>query len=221
MIRIVLADDHHVVREGLIQLLQAQADLQVVGDAADGRDALELCRRLQPDILLVDIAMPHLNGIETTRLVREAVPACQVLVLSMFQKEAYARQAFLAGARGYVLKAAPSAFLLAGIRRVAAGEYYLSPAMRSQVMESYVRGDGGQRQADQAYEQLSERERQVFHLLIEGNTSQQIADLLCVSPKTVEKHRANIVRKLGVSHPIDMVKYAVRIGVLDLDFWES
>ena len=219
-IRIILADDHTLVREGLLQLLNAQADIDVVGEATDGMEALELCRRLRPQILVLDIAMPKMTGLDVIGLIKDSVPEVEIVVLSMYQKEAYAHRAFKSGAKGYVLKASPSSHLLGAIRRVAGGEYYLSPEMRTKVIGAYLH-DRREESEDTPYEQLTEREQQVFHLLIAGNSSIKIAEMLCVSPKTVEKHRAGIVKKLGISHPVEMVKYAVKLGILDPDFWQT
>ncbi len=217
-IKVLIADDHAMVREGLRQLLEPQADIEVVGEASDGVEALDLVRSLRPNILVLDLAMPRMNGLEAVKLIRDAVPETQIVILSMHEKEAYAHKVLSAGARGYVLKGEPSSTLLTAIRRVHEGEFFLSPNIRSEVINSYVKSRKKKPTAE-GYDLLSEREQQVFLLLAEGNTTIQISEILCISSKTVEKHRANITKKLGISTPIEMIKYAIRIGVIDPDFW--
>jgi two-component system response regulator NreC len=218
-IRVLIADDHSIIREGLQQLLEMQADIEVVGVATDGVEALERCRALRPDVALLDIAMPRMTGVESISLIKQASPNTEVVILSMYEKEAYVHQAIKAGARGYVLKAASSTYLLAAIRSASSGEFYLSPKVRNDVMESYLQDHREVPHPKGGYELLSDRERQVFLLLVEGNTTSQISDILCVSPKTVEKHRANIIKKIGISQPVKMVQYAIRIGVIDPESW--
>ncbi len=219
-IRILIADDHALIRNGLRMLLGTHADLEVVGEAADGIEALERTRQLRPDVLVIDVAMPRMNGLEAAQLVRDVVPETRVVMLSMFEKESFARQALQAGASGYVLKGASSSDIVAAIRAVYAGKYYFSSRVHAELIQSYLEKPRSQ-PSQGRYELLSERERQVFHLLIEGNSTAEIADLLCVSYKTVEKHRGSIVRKIGISNPVDMVKYAVRLDLVDPELWKS
>lgn len=219
-IKVLIADDHPVVREGLRLFLETQINIRVAGEARDGEEALELTRKLRPDVLLLDIAMPRINGLDAVKLIHEAVPETGIVILSMYANEAYIHRALEAGALGYALKGAPSKEILAAIWAVHEGKYYLSPQLQADVIEAYIQ----RRQKDApggGYEHLSERERQVFRLLVEGNSTSQIAKILCLGVKTAEKHRANIVKKLGVSNPIDMVKYAFRIGILDPNFWKT
>jgi two-component system response regulator NreC len=219
-IRVLIADDHTLVREGLRQLLNLQADIQVIGEASDGLEAVELTRKLRPDILLIDLAMPRLGGIEAARLVRDAVPETRVVVLTMFQKEGYAHQVLNAGAYGYVLKGSPSADLLEALRTVHGGRYYLSHPMQAQVIDSYLKTRENTTPPSE-FDLLSEREKQVFLLIIEGNSTAQIGKLLCVSPKTIEKHRANIALKIGLSNPVEMMKYAIRLGIVEPEHWST
>lgn len=216
-IRIMIADDHPLVREGLRQLLATQADFEVVGEACDGVELLEVVRHLKPEVLLLDIAMPRMNGLEALQLMREVAPEVKVILLSMYEKEAYAHQALQNGACGYVLKGAPSEDVLEAVRKVHEGGYYFSPSIHAEMIRMYLQDQRKKPLGD--FELLSERERQIFMLLVEGNSMAEIADILCITYKTVEKHRAQITRKLGVSNPVDLVKYAVRLGLVDPDFW--
>lgn len=224
MIRVLIVDDHTLVREGLKLLLKPQADLEVVGMARDGIEALEQARKLQPDLVLLDIAMPRMNGVEAVGLICEASPQSRVIILSMYEKEVYARQALSAGARGYVFKGALSEELLTAVRTVVGGDYYFSRRIHAAMIENYLSNDAADALPG-GYDELSEREKQVFRLLVEGNSNQGIGQILCVSAKTVEKHRASIVRKLGISNPLEMVKYAIRIririGIVDPDAWSQ
>jgi two-component system response regulator NreC len=219
-IRVLIADDHPIVRKGLRQLLEAEADMEVVEEAADGMEALEKVRAHHPDVLLLDIAMPRLSGLETAQMVGSAAPETKIVIISMYEKEAYARQALDAGALGYVLKGGPSEDILTAIRSAHKGRYFLSSSITSSVVDVYLKGRQKET-PDEGYQSLSERERQVFLLLVEGFSTAQIADTLCISPKTVEKHRLNIANKLGTESPVEMVKYAVRIGLVDPEIWKS
>jgi two-component system response regulator NreC len=219
-IRVLIADDHAIVREGLKQLMNSQQDMEIVGEAEDGVEALEKVRSLRPDVVLLDIAMPRLNGLEALRLIKEAVPDTQMVVLSMHTKETYVHQVLASGALGYVLKASPGSDVFKAIRTAYRGEYFLSPKIKGEVIGSYLKSRQGQ-PAVRGYGQLSERERQVFRLVVEGNSNKQIADLLCVSAKTVEKHRSNVMKKLGITDFLGLVKYAVKLGIADPELWEE
>ena len=220
IISVMIADDHAIVREGVIKLLNTQSDIDIVAQAYDGIDAIEKVKQHQPNVLVLDISMPRMNGMDALRVIREEAPDTQVVILSMHDKESYAKQVLDAGAQAYVLKGAPSSELLAAIRAARSGHYYLSHEMQSDMIDAYL--DKPRKNLDEeTYATLSRRERQVFQLIIDGQSSSKIGHTLCVSHKTVEKHRANIVRKLGISNPVDMVKYAVRIGVIDPELWKN
>jgi two-component system response regulator NreC len=219
-IRVLIADDHDIVRQGLRQLLNSEQDLEVVGEAQDGHEALQMARSLVPDVALIDIAMPRLSGIETVRLIREALPLTRIVVLSMHKKEAYVHEVLSAGALGYVLKASPSSEVLEGIRVANRGEYFLSSKIEAEVIKNYVKSRE-QKPAVRGYDLLTDREQQVFRLVVEGHSTNKIADLLCLSPKTVEKHRTNIMKKLGINDALGMMKYAIKIGLVDPELWEE
>jgi len=219
-IRILLAEDHTIVRQGIAALLRAEGDMEVVGEAGDGREALDRARDLRPDVILMDIAMPNLSGLEAVHLIKEAVPQTQIVVLSMHKREAFVHQVLASGALGYVIKASPSSDILEAIRAARRGEYFLSSKISAEVISTYLKSRR-EKPTVRGYNLLSEREQQVFRLMVEGNTTNQIADVLCVSPKTVEKHRYNVTKKLGMSNLLDLVKYAIKIGIIDPELWED
>lgn len=210
-IRILLADDHPIVRDGLRAVLTRTPDMQLVGEAGDGLQALQLVESLQPDVLVLDLMMPGLGGLAVTARVKEAVLQTRVVILSMHANEAYVAAALEAGAQAYVLKKSASTELLTAIRAVLAGERFLSPALSTDALEDYQRQ--GQLDHDR-YKTLTPRERQILHLVTAGRTSKQIATQLTISHRTVEMHRANLMRKLGAHSTADLVRYALMRGIL-------
>jgi DNA-binding NarL/FixJ family response regulator len=180
---------------------------------------LELARKLKPNIVLLDIAMPRMGGLDAVRLLRGAVPESRIIVLSMHENEAYSHQLLHDGAHGYVLKGAPSSKLLAAIRATHEGHYSFGTNENAGADESCLPARG--KAASNGFQTLSDREKQVFFLLIEGNTSQQISEVLCISQKTLEKHRASLCKKLGLKSPVEMLKYAIRRGIVDPDLWKN
>jgi len=217
-IKILIADDHTIVRDGVRQLLLGQEDMNVVGEASDGQEALKQVKALKPDVVLLDIAMPELNGLETIGLILEAVPQTKVVVLSMHSKESYVHQAFSSGALGYVLKASSSGDILNAIRSADKGEYFMSSKIRAGVIETFLQSKK-HTPSVRGYDLLSEREQQVFRMVVEGKTTKEIADILCVSAKTIEKHRSSITGKLGVHGRLELLKYAIKIGIVDPELW--
>ena len=211
--RILLADDHTLVRQGFRKILEQRADWEVVAEAADGRDAVRQAEATAPDVVVLDIGMPLLNGIEATRQIVRRHADTHVLILSMHADEAYIIQALKAGARGYLLKDSADTELLRGVAAVAAGKSYFSPSVAKVMLDDYVRQMADKGLTDR-YESLSEREREIFQLIAEGRTNKEIAELLSISPATVETHRAHILQKLDVHNTAELVLYAVRRGVI-------
>ncbi|MFB0536672.1 MAG: response regulator [Anaerolineae bacterium] len=215
MTTIVLADDHHVVRQGLRSLLEAEPDFSVVGEASDGLETAQLVERLQPDVLVLDLMMPGLNGLEVTRQVGQRSPQTHVVILSMHANEAYVLEALQAGAAAYVVKESTSAELVRAVREAVAGRRYLSPPLSERAIEAYMQK--AESAALDPYETLTAREREVLHLAAEGHNNAEIADRLFISRRTVETHRANLMRKLGLRSQTDLIRYALQRGILPME----
>jgi two-component system response regulator NreC len=209
VIKILLADDHSLVRQGFKMILSAQSDMQIVGEAANGREAVELAEKLQPDLVIMDVTMPELNGIEATRRVTTAAPRARVLALSMHKDAVYVREILRAGARGYLLKDSVDADLLAAVRSVAKGEGYLSPGVSDAVLTDY------RKHVTDPLDLLTSREREVLQLIAEGKTNKEIATLLNLSVYTVEAHRGRIMEKLNLHSTGELVRFALRNGLID------
>jgi DNA-binding NarL/FixJ family response regulator len=231
VIRILLADDHDILRDGLRALLEIPGDMQVVGEARTGREAVAEAERMRPDIVLMDISLPELDGVEACQRIRQQSPDVRVLFLTMHEAEEYFFRALRAGAAGYVIKRTAAADLLAAIRAVVRGESFLSPSIARALVEDYARqqsrqqarithsvssdeGDNQYTQGD-AYDTLSSREREVLQLVGEGHTNQEIANMLRLSIKTIQSHRAAVMEKLGLRDVTHLVRYGVRRGIID------
>jgi two-component system response regulator NreC len=212
---IVLADDHHVVRQGLRSLLEGEPDFSVVGETGDGLEAAQLVERLQPDVLVLDLMMPSLNGLEVTRQVSQRSPQTHVVILSMHANEAHVLEALRAGAAAYVLKESTSAELVRAVHEAIAGRRYLSPPLSERAIKVYMQK--AEPAAPDPYETLTAREREVLHLVAEGHTNAEIADRLFISRRTVETHRANLMRKLSLRTQTDLISYALRRGILPME----
>jgi DNA-binding NarL/FixJ family response regulator len=213
MIRIVLADDHVVMRNGLRLLLERQANFEVVGEAMDGRQTMEICDKLRPEVLVLDIAMPNLNGIEAARQISAKWPQTAIVILSMHSDESYVLRALKAGARAYLLKDSAEADLINAIRAVSEGKAFFSPAISKMLVEDYMRRLE-QRGVEDSYELLTTREREVLQLLAEGKSNKEVASMLNLSLYTVETHRGNILQKLNLHSVPELILYAVRKGVI-------
>ncbi len=220
-IRVLLADDHDILREGLKALLTMHGEAIIVGEAYTGREAVELAEQLKPDVVLLDLSMPELDGLEACRRIRARVPQVQVLVLTMHEREEYLRQALEAGAAGYIVKRTAAAELRLAVRAVARGDTFLSPSMARALVQNYLalreEGAPADGSAD-PYESLSSREREVLKLVAEGCTNQEIAERLVLSVKTVQAHRARLMEKLGLRDVTHLVRYAVRRGLVDPEY---
>lgn len=216
--RILLVDDHAIVRAGLRMILASEGDMALVGEAADGEGALRMTEETHPDVVVMDLSMPGTNGFEAIRQIKESVPDTQVVVLTMHEDQRYFFQALEAGASGYVIKGAPPSELITAIRAVRQGQAYFCPSLAKQMLNDYLRrADGGADAEKDALTKLSDREKEVLRLIAEGKTGREIASILYLSPNTVERHRANIMDKLGLHNRAELIKFAIRKGLVSLE----
>lgn len=213
MIRVLLADDHAVVRDGLRALLNAQPGIEVVGDVANGREAVRESQKLQPDVVVMDIAMPDLNGIEATMQMQDACPSTQILILSMHSTAEHIFRALQAGARGYLLKDSAGAEVAEAVRVVHTGQRYLSQKIAATMIDDYI----AERHRTSPLESLSRRERQILQLIAEGKTSAEAGKMLFLSPKTIDTYRSRMMQKLGIENLPSLVKFAIQHGITRLD----
>jgi DNA-binding NarL/FixJ family response regulator len=214
-VRVILADDHPIVRKGLRDLLENEPQFQIVGEAGDGLQALDLVNQHRPDVLIVDMMMPKMNGLEVLRQARQYHPSIQVIVLSMHSNEAYVVEALKNGASGYVLKDTGPAELTQAVKEVIAGRRYLSTAISERLVDAYIRK--AETSKVDPYTLLTNREREILQLAAEGHTSAEIALRLSISRRTVEIHRSNVMEKLGLRNHTDLIRYAFKHGLLPLD----
>ncbi|MEP7270069.1 MAG: response regulator transcription factor [Acidobacteriota bacterium] len=212
---VLIADDHAIVRQGLRALIDADKDFQLVGEADNGLEAVRLVENLKPNLLVVDLMMPGLNGLEVARQTKEISPVTRIVVLSMYSDEAYVLEALRKGATGYVLKDAQSTDLLKALHAVAGGHHYLSPPLSERAIEVYARKAGSA--TLDLFETLTKREREVLQLAAEGLSQNEIAQRLSISPRTSETHRANLMRKLGLQNQTELVRFAIRRGIVPLE----
>lgn len=212
-LRLALADDHTIMRSGLRLLLERESDFSIVGEAGDGREVIEIVEAQSPDVVIMDVAMPNLNGIEAARRITSAHPRTAVIILSMHSDESYVLRALNAGARGYLLKDSAESDLISAVRAVSEGKAFFSPAISKLLVEDYVR-QLRQRGVEDSYELLTPRERELLQLVAEGKTTKEAATVLNLSPHTVDTHRANLMRKLNVNSLPELILYAVRKGVI-------
>jgi DNA-binding NarL/FixJ family response regulator len=209
--RIVIAEDHTILREGLRSLLSSEPELRVVGEAKDGREAIRRVEQLEPDLILMDLSMPRMNGVEAIREIKNRIPETKVLALTVHKAEEFVLEVLQAGADGYVLKDASSEELVMAIRSVLEGQRYLSPAVSQMVIEGYL---AGRKTGESSWDTLTKREREILKLIAEGHKNKEIADYLCISVKTVEKHRANLMKKLDLHSAAALTAYAMERGLV-------
>jgi two-component system, NarL family, response regulator NreC len=213
LIRVLLADDHSVVRQGLRVWLERSGTIEVVGEAADGREAVLLAEKLDPDIAVLDIAMPLLNGIDATAQITRRNPSTKVIILSMHADESYVLRALGAGAKGYLLKESTESDVLPAVRSVQEGKPYFSPSITRVLLEDYMRMMK-QNDLQDSYDLLTEREKEVLQLLAQGKSNKEVAQVLNLSPHTIDSHRTNLMQKLGLHNTAEIVLYAVRKGII-------
>lgn len=214
-ISILLADDHTIVRQGLAKLLEGETSFNVVGEAENGREAVQKTEKLKPDVVLMDIAMPMLNGIEATRQIKKISPQTKVIILSMHSHDRYINELFTLGASGYLLKNSTGTDIIKAIQAAMKGHTYLSPSISRQVVDEYVSMKSRSAEDDR-YNTLSNREREVFQMITEGRSTKEIADILCLSSSTVKSHRSKIMEKLQMNNISQLIQFAIRLGIVDI-----
>jgi two-component system response regulator NreC len=212
MIKIVLADDHQVVRKGLKALLSVESDFQVIGEAGDGLETLKLVEELQPEILVLDLMMAGINGLEVTRQLNKKNPAIGIVILSMHSNEAYVLEALRSGAKAYILKESPPEELIHAIKEVYSGRRYLSSPLTERAIEAYTQRT--ETKSMEPYDQLTTREREILQLTAQGATNAEIASRLYISPRTVETHRTNLMRKLDLHNHAQLIQFAIQLGII-------
>lgn len=220
-ITLLIADDHEIVRQGIKQLIENHPTIKVIGEARDGTEAVAKVKALRPDVALLDIGMAGLNGLQAANLIHTSQPATRVIMFSMYEKEAYAHQALALGACGYLLKTSSGKEIIEAIEKACTGQYCFSPQINAEIIQKYLAPHLPGANPQSGYDLLSEREQQVFRLVAEGFSSKRIGQLLCISPRTVDKHRSNLMKKLGISDSRELVRYALKIGVLDPELWND
>jgi len=216
-INVVIAEDHTIVRKGLCALLQGEPDIEVVGEAENGREAIKIVEKLLPDVVVMDIAMPGLYGLETTRQLKKKFPKLKILILTMHDNEEYIFETLRAGAAGYLIKRSAPNELISAIQSVFRGESFLSPAVSKKVIEGFVQSGASALKEDADYGGLTTREREILQLIAEGNALREISSLLHISIKTVESHKAHIMEKLNLRSIAELTQYAIRKGLISLD----
>ena len=220
--KLLIVDDHPMFREGLKSIIAQNPELEVVGETGEGKAALEMAKSLRPDLVVLDISLPDVSGIDLSRELKGILPETQTLIVSMHAKIDYITSAFQAGAKGYVVKDAPSEKILQALDLVSRGEYFLDSSIASQVVERLAEGSEPRAKiSDAVYDILTPREQEIMRLIVEGQSVKLIADRLYISTKTVENHRGNIMAKLGLHSTIELVRYAARLGLIDLERWKS
>ena len=214
--KVLITDDHAIVREGLQAILSVQSDIEVVGEAIDGEESVKKAKELQPDIVLMDITMPGMNGLEATRLIKKQNPEMKILVLTMHEEDDYFYRILEAGASGYFIKGGSFTELLSALRAVFHGDVFIYPTMAKKLLSNYLEGVKSVHDVE-GYRKLTEREREILRLVADGRTNPEIAEQLFISPTTVQTHRAHMMAKLGLHNRTELIKYAIRHGFVTLD----
>lgn len=219
---ILIVDDHPLFREGLKTIIERSNRFEVVAEAGNGKEGLKKTRKFKPDLVMVDLSLPDTSGIQLTRDIRKTFSHIKVIIVTMHSKVDYIAEAFQAGANGYVVKESAAEGLMKGLETVLKGEYFLDSAVSSQVVETLMRIPGKETKiSDAQYGTLTAREQEILRVLAEGLSTKEIAEKLCISPKTVDNHRANIMNKLDLHSTIDLVRYAAKLGLIDMDLWTN
>jgi len=215
-IKIMIADDHTIVRQGLARLLEDQPDLKIVGQATNGRIAIEKAQELRPDVIIMDIAMPLMNGIEAAKRIRKDLPNTKILILSMYSHEHYIHELLETGISGYLLKDSSGRDIINAIHAAMKDETFLSPSISKKVVDTYLSPRKSLSREDR-FKQLSNREREVFQLIAEGHSTRRIAEMLCVTISTIKSHKSKIMEKLGIYNPVHLIHFAIQLGLVDPD----
>lgn len=215
-IKILVADDHNLVRQGIVALLNVESDMQVIGEASDGIEAVRLAKKFNPDIVIMDLSMPNLNGLEATHQIKRDASDVKVLILTQHENEEYVMQIIKAGASGYVLKTSVSDDLIKAIKEIQKGEKFFSPSISRMILDDYIKRTQGLQTENKAPE-LTHREKEVLQLIAEGRTNQEVARKLFISVRTVEFHRANIMHKLQLNDLASLIKYAIQKGIVQIN----
>ena len=219
---ILIIDDHPLFREGLKSIIAGNRDFSVEGEAGNARNGFAMAKKIQPDVALVDISLPDESGMQLTRRIREALPGTRVMIISMHSKIDYIVEAFQAGATGYVVKESAASRLVQGLHAVTEGEYFLDSSISHEVVERLMKSPvRDARVSDMDYGRLTPREQEIMRMLAQGLSKTEIADRLCISVKTVENHRSNIMKKLDLHSAMDLVRYAAKLGLIDIDLWKE
>lgn len=215
-ITILLADDHTIVRQGLAKLLEGEPGLKIAGEAENGREAISKAEDLKPDIVIMDIAMPILNGIEASRQIKKACPHAKIIILSMHSHDRYISELFKLGVSGYLLKDSTGKDIIKAIHAALKGDTYLSPSISRRVIEDYVSLKRKKSYKEDLYGKLSNREREVFQMIAEGRSTREISEILCVSPSTIKTHRSNIMEKLQMDNLSQLIQFAISLGLVEI-----